>query len=93
LVYGLGQRFRLPTARIHHVTDPEILASTLGAVFRALVRRHGVCGVEFDRRLLGRALPAGTILRELPAPRLYRSPDRQPHELTDLFSEMILLDL
>jgi len=93
VVYGLGHVRGLPAVRLHHVSNPELFREGLDAVHRLLLRKHGACMLVFDRRILGRATPAGTIHRPLPVPRLFRSRDRTEADLTELFSERILLDL
>ncbi|TVR53329.1 MAG: hypothetical protein EA421_11475 [Gemmatimonadales bacterium] len=93
VVYGLGRVKGLPAIRLHHVSDPALFREGLAAVQRFLLRKHGACMLVFDRRILGNHTPQGTIHRPLPVVRLFRSNDRTETELTELFSEMILLDL
>lgn len=93
IVYGLRRIRGLPSAQLHHVTDRKLTLGALGAVQKKLFKLHRACFLEFDDRILGPGLPWGTLRRELPQPRLFRSPDRSREELTNLFTEMILLDL
>lgn len=93
VVYGPGRVRGLPAVRLHHVSNPELFREGLGPVHRVLLRKHGACMLVFDRRILGRATPAGAIHRPLPVPRLFRSGDRTETDLTELFSERILLEL
>ena len=93
VVYGVGRVRGVPAVRLHHVSDPELFRKGLGPVHRLLLRKHGACMLVFDRRILGRAVPEGAIHRPLPVPRLFRSGDRTETELTELFSERILLEL
>ncbi len=93
VVYGLGRVRGLPAVRLHHVSDPLLFREALGPVQRLLLRKHGACMLVFDGRILGSHTPQGTLHRPLPVERLFRSNDRTETELTELFSEMILLDL
>jgi hypothetical protein len=93
VVFTPGRARGLPVARIHHVTDRGGLRAALPSVQRYFLRHHAAAIMEFDRRILGGGLPSLVRCRPLPTPRLFRSPDRTPDELTELFSERILLEL
>jgi hypothetical protein len=94
--YRVSRLRGLPVAELLHVGNPDVVGSTLGPLQRWLVRKHGACMIATDARFLGDRgdRPSrGVRVRELPAARLFRSPDRKASEISHLFTEMVLLEL
>jgi hypothetical protein len=92
VVYGLGRRRGLPTAKVHHVSDPARFRAALRPVLRALLRRHGRLLLEFDERLVPDP-PREARRVSLEPSRLYRSPRLRPEDVSNVYSELTLLDL
>jgi len=93
VVYTVGGRHGLRTARIHHVEDAELLGSALGPLQRFLAHRNRVRLVQMDGRLWPSPPPSWTTLSALPVPRLYRSKRLAPADVSNLYTEMVLLGL
>lgn len=90
-IYTLGRRKRIPSATLHWIT-PGGTPHGLTAIRRALFRLHGVLLVEMDRRHVPPDTP-GSIERTLEVPRLFRSPDLEPAQVPNAYSELTLLEL
>ncbi len=93
VMYTVGRLRGIPVARIHHVTDAAPVIEALSSLRRHFLLRRGACIMEFDRRILPEVPEAGLHSRRITTPRLFRSPDRTPSELSELYSERILLEL
>lgn len=93
VVYTIGRRRLLPSARLHYVSDPKTLAMSWPAVQRSLWRRHRAVFAECDTRLLDGVTVPWSRRRRLTIPRLYRSTRLEPRQISNLYSEMILLNL
>lgn len=89
----LGRRRRLKTARIHHLDHPEVFAAGIGALHRRLFQEHGTILMECDDRLVTGVRIPGTKQIPLPVSRIFRSLELQPEQLTNLYSELPLLNL
>lgn len=93
LMWTPVHRHRLPAARIHHLGDPGVFARCVRAVQRHLLLRHGRAFVDLDTRLAGgRSLP-GAGRHPLQVPRMFRSPDLEPAEVSGAYSELVLLNV
>lgn len=90
-VYTIRQRWRLRAVRLHYISNPELLAEHWPAVHRRLFLSHGAPLAEADSRLLSATRIPGAVRKEMSLPRLFRSPHLRPEQVTDLYSEMILL--
>ncbi len=93
VVLTLGRRRRMTTARIHHVSDPELFEQGIWTLRRRLFGAHQVVLCEWDERLLrGREIPS-TRRIPLPVSRIFRSSQIEAGELSNLYSELPLLNL
>lgn len=92
--WSVRKRGRVPSVRLHHVDDPDAFLAGLPGLWRRWVLRDRAPVLEYDARILrGRRAPWARV-RELPAPRLFRSPDRTPDDLaSERHTEFVLLDL
>lgn len=93
VVFTLGRRRRLRTARIHFISDVEVFRRVLGSLVSELRREFGCALAECDERLLCGAEIAGSRKLRLPVKRLFRSPDGGSTGLSNLYSELVLLQL
>jgi len=87
-----GRRRLVPTARVHFISDPAAFAEALPAIQRKLMK-SGIFLVECDDRLMKDvSVPFSGRIR-LPVTRLYKSNALRPEDISNLYSEMILLGL
>ncbi len=93
VVLTLGRRRRLKTARIHHISNPRIFREGIWSLRGQLLKAHGVLLCEWDERLLGGLKIHGTTRIPLPVPRIFRSDQVEARELSNLYSELPLLNL
>lgn len=93
VVLTLGRRRRLRTARIHHISDPEVFVRGIWSLRRQLRKKHGTVLCEWDDRLLGGLEVPRTQRVPLPVSRIFRSPQVDAQELSNLYSELPLLNL
>jgi hypothetical protein len=91
-VYRIGRWRRLRVARIHHLEGGDLFREALGSVKWALFRRHGAVILQMDDRLWPMDTRWTTRVK-LPVPRLYKSAALQPADVTNLYSELVLLPL
>jgi hypothetical protein len=91
VIYTLGLRRRLRTARLQWVT-PEALGGASVALRRALFRATGAVLSEIDDRFAPLGLP-GAMRTPLVVPRLFRSPRLEANQVPSAYSEMVLLEL
>ena len=93
VIYTVRPRRGIPSVRIHFMSDPAVLFKNLPGVQAFLMKRNRSMFVEMDERFLeGRAVRGG-LRRKLSFPRLFRSPRLAVDQVTDLYSERILLNL
>jgi hypothetical protein len=93
IVFTIGRRRGLRTARIRSISDPPVLARTWATVQRALWRKYRVVLAECDSRLLRQVTIPGSRTKVLSIPRLFRSDRLTPEQIPNLYSELILLNL
>lgn len=90
-LYTLGRRRKLRSAKIHWVS-PQTFPEASISLRRALRQQKRAILVELDRRLARSRLP-GEMVRPLEVPRLFRSPTLSVRDLSNAYSEMVLLNL
>lgn len=94
VLYTLGRRRRLRSARMHYLGDAAVFRRCWPAIHRRLLGRHGAALAECDSRLLPGPPMAGSYRTPIvPAPRMYRSAELQPAEIPNIYSELVLLNL
>lgn len=93
VVLTLGRRRRLRTARIHHISDPEIFSRGIWSFRGRLFKDYGTVLCEWDERLLGGLEVPRTRRVPLPVSRIFRSKNVRACELSNLYSELPLLNL
>ena len=91
VVYTRGRRRKLPSAKVHYLGDEAVFAENVRTLQMHLLLRQGLYLIEFDSRLLTRPIPFSRAI-PLPVPRQYRSATLKPREVTNLFSEVVLLN-
>jgi hypothetical protein len=93
MVFTLGRRRGLRTARIGFISDPSLFAQTWATVQGGLWRQHRAVLAECDSRLLPQVAGAGSRTKAMAIPRLFRSDRLSPEQIPNLYSELILLNL
>ena len=93
VVLTLGRRRRLRTARIHYLSDPKIFAQGIWSLRRRLFEEDGIVLCEWDERLLGGLEVPRTRRIRLPVSRIFRSSRIKAEQLSNLYSELPLLNL
>jgi hypothetical protein len=93
VVYTLARRRRVPTARLHHISDAAVFRRLWPTLQRRLLRRHGVVLAECDARLLARVEVPGGIRVRRRVPRVFKSPRLRAEQVDSLYSEVVLLNL
>jgi hypothetical protein len=92
-VYSVRSRKGARTARFHYLSDRRTFARAWPVIHRWLLARRGIAFGEIDARLVhGVALP-GSVRREMPRSRLFRSATLRPDQVPELYSEIILLGI
>ncbi len=75
-------------ASVLHVSDPELFRE-LGRPFaRRLLIRHGAVATLAERRIVGRP-PRVSLEVRPPRRKMFRSPDLEPAQVDDLYSELV----
>jgi hypothetical protein len=92
-IFSVGRRRGLRTARVYYVSDPDVFIDALPAVHLHLLLTRAVPLVECDDRLVGsREVPFSRRI-PLSVRRLFRSPSFEAAEISNLYSELVLLGL
>lgn len=91
VLHTMGRRRRLRTARVHHLSDPDVFVDALPSLHRHLLGR-GVPLIECDERLVGGRATPFSLKVPLPEPRLFRSRTCAAADVTNAYSELILLN-
>jgi hypothetical protein len=91
VIFTMGRRRGLRTARVHWVTPGSLERASL-ALRRALLRRFGAVLVEMDDRLAPSTLP-GELRVRMAVPRLFRSDRLARRDVPAVYSELVLLGL
>lgn len=93
VILTLGRRRRMRTARIHHISNPEVFRRGIWSLRRQLFNHHRALLCEWDERLLGGLQISSTRRIPLPVSRLFRSTQIEAEDLSNLYSELPLLNL
>jgi hypothetical protein len=91
VVYTVGRRRKLRTARIHYLSDQAVFADNIRSIQTRLLLHAGTYFTEFDSRLLKRRIPFSQSI-PMAVPRLYKSDTLEPSQISNLFSEVVLLN-
>lgn len=91
VLYTVGRRRRLRTARVHHLSDPAVFVDALPSLHRYMLLR-GTPLIECDERLVGGLDPSFSVRVPLRVPRLFRSRSCSVADVTNAYSELILLN-
>jgi len=92
LMFTRGRRWRIPIARIHHISHPTVFARSLPIIQRELLKM-GLPLLQSDARFVdGMDVP---LSRQIPLAetRLFRSNTLQASEISNLYSEIVLLNI
>jgi len=92
VVYTVVRRRGLPSVRLHHIAPRDGLAWALRPLQTAVLVRHGATLVEYDRRLAVGA-PGPFVDRPVTPNRLYRGRDIVPEDVSNAYSELVLLNI
>lgn len=93
MVFSVRQFRGLRIAKVHHMgggTDPN---EVLPAIGRYLARKRRILAFDCDDRLLGSPGLRWSVRRKLDVPRLYRSASLEPPQISELYTEMVLLGI
>jgi hypothetical protein len=93
IIYTRGRRRRLRTARVHYFSDRDRFVRHLRSIQLSLSRHDGSLVVECDERLLRGATIPWSYRTRLPIPRLFKSPRLRREQISNLYSERVLLNL
>lgn len=93
LAFTVGRRRRLRSLRLHHLSDPGLFVAALPQLSRRFLVRHGAPLSECDERLLAGQEVSGVWRVPMPVSRLYRSPRLEPWQVSNLRTELALLNL
>jgi hypothetical protein len=93
LIYTKGRRRGVGSARVHYLSDPSVFKHALPAIQRWLLTRRGLPLLECDARLSANCDAPFTLRIPLQVPRLYRSRTLQPSQISNAYSETVLLNI
>lgn len=93
LAFTVGRRRRMRSLRLHHLSDPALFVSALPQLSRRFLLRHRAPLSECDERLLGGQAVEGVWRVRMPVSRLYRSSTLVPAQISNLRTELALLNL
>lgn len=87
-------RLRLPLARVHYASAPDVLLAHLGRIAVTAALRFGTVAMVLDERILGGHRPWQSFARPGgPRRGAYRPDgDVRPEEIDGLYSELVLLN-
>lgn len=91
VVYKRARWKKLPCAALAHVSDPTLF-DTHGAALRGHLLRQGFAFTRVEGRLLTR-VPALALRSRRTQPKLVMSPSLTDGQVSDLYSELMALDL
>jgi len=90
---AVNGRLRVPMARVHHVSAPEIFLEHVDRLVNAVVARFGVAGMIVDERMLrGRKVWHSFARPGGPRTGAFRSDTLGPDDIDGLYSEAVLLN-
>jgi hypothetical protein len=94
IVYSRNHRRMLgvnvPYCHIQYVSDREIFRRHVARIRWHFLRHCGACFVATDERFVGRDLGVFSRAHRLAAPRYYRSRSLAPHQVDNLYTELVL---
>lgn len=93
LVYTMGRRRKLRTARIHYCSDKGRLVRDLFPIQMHLMRSHGAMIAECDSRLVEDIELPSSYKKPMRIPRLFKSSRLKREQVSNLYSEVVLLNL
>lgn len=93
IIYTIRRRRRMRVAHLHLVSPRELLASALRPLQWFVLRQHGALLVEYDRRLGGTTPRPYFDVSVSDTPRLFRGTGIKPGDISNAYSEHILLNL
>ena len=91
VVYAVRSRWKLPSARIHYLSDKSIFERCWPSIHLNLLGRHGTVFAEAASRILSGIRIAGSVRKQMRAPRLFQSTRLSPEQVNDLYTEIVLL--
>jgi hypothetical protein len=93
IIYSKQKRKRLPYVHIHYISDLDCFADFYRDIRKAIRSHSNAFFIMIDARLVGDlSLPLSFSL-PYRAPKQYLSSSLQPHQIDNLYSELILLNL
>lgn len=92
VVYKLVRWKRMPCAQVLHISDAGAMQRHGHRLRSHLLLRHGATFTRIEGRLLAQA-PRVAIRSVRRMPKLVLSPTLQDNQVTDLYSELVALDL
>lgn len=92
VVYKLARWKKMPCAAIAHVSDAEAMDRHGQLLRRHLLLKQGIPVSRVEARILKRP-PPGSLRSRRGMPKMVLSPSLTDHQVTDLYSELMALDL
>ena len=92
LVFSAVQRRGISFAKVHHFGGPGAPAEAIADIGRYLLK-EGILAFDCDDRLISPLRNRWSVRRKLDVPRLYRSDSLSPREISELYSELVLLGM
>ncbi len=93
VLYTLGRRHLTRSVRIHYISDGAIFANNLRAIQRALFRRHHSLIIDCPERMVEHLDIPFSFRKRLRIPRLFMSDRLRRDQISNLYSEAVLLNL
>ena len=90
MVFSPVQRRGVRVVKVHHFGGPAAPSAAIPDIGRYLIR-HGILAFDCDDRLIDRLGNGWSVKRKLVVPRLYRSESLEPDQISELYSELVLL--
>lgn len=92
-VYKTATWKRLPCARLLHIGDPAAFARHHTLLRHHLLVRHGLLMSRVESRFLGAAAPRPALHSHRTQAKLFQSPTLADCQISDLYSELVALDI
>jgi hypothetical protein len=91
VVFTIRSRWKLPSARIHYLSDKTIFERCWPRIHHSMLGRYGTVFAEAASQILSGIRIAGSFRKQMRAPRLFRSTHLSPEQVNDLYTEIVLL--
>jgi hypothetical protein len=93
VLYTLGRRHRNRSVRIHYLSDGNVFAHNIRPIQRTLFQRHHSLIIDCPERMVEHLDIPFSFRKRLRIPRLFMSNRLRRDQISNLYSEAILLNL